>query len=254
MPKYFTGVWTPQVTRSTPNRWVNCLPNDTLQIAFDVYVLGLLLWNAMDRPRLPNDKLLRMLYEDGVFLIIVSLQYPTSMTGLSNETLLIIISAGMLGYDESEAYFRGIRTLISSDAGLRVFNLAMCSFGNVGGFSSFIISSSVSHPNFSSAMLPQPILSTIGMPYVLKCLYIPRLEFACFFLIDVSHCLGSSSLWSPPSTRACFFGSFAPRMPPAVEQRPTGLRGGIPRRLPSHRNLGLQTRTSIRSQRTTSWG
>lgn len=49
----------------------------------------------------------------------------------------------------------------------------MCSFGNVGGFSSFIISSSVSHPNFSSAMLPQPILSTIGMTYVLKCLYPP---------------------------------------------------------------------------------
>lgn len=81
MPKYFTGVWTPQVT-STPNRWVICSTNDTLQIAFDVYVLGLLLWNAMDRPRLPNDKLLRMLYEDGVFLIIVSFQYPTSMAAI----------------------------------------------------------------------------------------------------------------------------------------------------------------------------
>lgn len=103
MPKYFTGVWTPQVT-STPNRWVICSTNDTLQIAFDVYVLGLLLWNAMDRPRLPNDKLLRMLYEDGVFLIIVSFQYPTFHGRYSNETLLYVISAGMLGCDESEAY------------------------------------------------------------------------------------------------------------------------------------------------------
>ncbi|KAH8106398.1 hypothetical protein DFH11DRAFT_1271914 [Phellopilus nigrolimitatus] len=43
-----------------------------MQAIFDIYVLILLLWNAMDRPRLPNQKLFKILHEDGVFLIIIT--------------------------------------------------------------------------------------------------------------------------------------------------------------------------------------
>lgn len=42
-----------------------------IQAIFDIYVLLLLLWNAMDRPRLPKQRLLEMLYDDGVFVLFV---------------------------------------------------------------------------------------------------------------------------------------------------------------------------------------
>jgi len=52
-PKLLIGVWVPQ-------------------ILFDVYVLFLVLWNAMDRPRHANENLSEMLRRDGVFFVMAT--------------------------------------------------------------------------------------------------------------------------------------------------------------------------------------
>ncbi|KAL5513622.1 hypothetical protein ACEPAH_4021 [Sanghuangporus vaninii] len=52
-PRYLLGVWLPQVV-------------------FDIYVVALIVWNVMDRPRLPSQKILKVAYEDGLFLILAT--------------------------------------------------------------------------------------------------------------------------------------------------------------------------------------
>ena len=48
------------------------------QIVFDVYVVVLLFLNAMDKPRVEGQKVWKMLREDGIFLIAVSLHAHSS--------------------------------------------------------------------------------------------------------------------------------------------------------------------------------
>lgn len=54
-PKLILGIWAPQ-------------------LAFDVYALILVFLNAMDRPRVQGQKVWKMLHEDGIFLIAVSVK------------------------------------------------------------------------------------------------------------------------------------------------------------------------------------
>ena len=43
-----------------------------LQVVFDLYVLGVVVWNAMDRPRLISQRLPGIFKNDGVFFLAVS--------------------------------------------------------------------------------------------------------------------------------------------------------------------------------------
>ena len=96
------------------------------QIAFDVYALVLVFLNAMDKPRVQGQKIWKMLYEDGIFLITVS---PMSVNpGLY--LLHTLPSISQITFSKITWPFIWIETYFLSV--LRLLNLILCSLDKVG--------------------------------------------------------------------------------------------------------------------------
>ncbi|KAI5116239.1 hypothetical protein M0805_001233 [Coniferiporia weirii] len=88
------------------------------QAIFDIYVLGLVLWNAMDRPRTSNQKLLRILYEDGIHLIMITWGMLGSLLVLN---FILCLAGGLAISSVTMSFVESVITTINSRLLLHIF-------------------------------------------------------------------------------------------------------------------------------------